>query len=188
MPQNNLLQELMAERKANLSSGGLMLPQLGKSSGSKSSRPKSISNQVKSSKSTSVDFSWMNFQKLILSLQVEKTQKGKKKKIGCHGCHSDVTKWLCHSCHKIWPRPQFVPNHIFFRRTVQLGCDQLKVNSSQLELIKWLNTMAQLTSVEFLKAMIYEHSPIVLVGKFVHEVLQEFYAGPLHHMSRVTNV
>jgi hypothetical protein len=39
--------------------------------------------------------------------------------------------------------------------------------------------MAQLTSVEFLEAIIHERSTIVLVGKFVHEVLQEFYAVPL---------
>jgi hypothetical protein len=39
--------------------------------------------------------------------------------------------------------------------------------------------MAQFTSVEFLKAIMYERSTIVLVGKYVHEVLQEFYAVPL---------
>jgi hypothetical protein len=32
----------------------------------------------------------------------------------------------------------------------------------------------ELRNVEFLKAMIYEHSTIVLVVKFVNEVLQEF--------------
>ncbi|KAJ7601365.1 hypothetical protein B0H17DRAFT_1155328 [Mycena rosella] len=40
--------------------------------------------------------------------------------------------------------------------------------------------MAELTAVEFLKAMIYERATIVLVGKFVYEVLEEFYAVPLH--------
>ncbi len=42
------------------------------------------------------------------------------------------------------------------------------------------NKMAELTSVEFLKAVIYERSTIVLVGKFVHEVLEEFYAIPVY--------
>jgi hypothetical protein len=32
--------------------------------------------------------------------------------------------------------------------------------------------MVQLTTVEFLKAIIYEHSTIVLVGKYVHEILR----------------
>jgi hypothetical protein len=40
---------------------------------------------------------------------------------------------------------------------------------------KLQNKMAELTRTEFLKAMIYERSAIVLVAKFVHEVL-EFYA------------
>ncbi|KAJ6604922.1 hypothetical protein B0H10DRAFT_1957410 [Mycena sp. CBHHK59/15] len=44
--------------------------------------------------------------------------------------------------------------------------------------------VAELTSVEFLKAIIHEHATIVLVGKYVHDVLQEFYAFPL----RQTNV
>jgi hypothetical protein len=44
---------------------------------------------------------------------------------------------------------------------------------------KLQDKMAQLTSVEFLKAVIYQRSTIVLVGKFVHEVLQEFYTVPM---------
>jgi hypothetical protein len=48
--------------------------------------------------------------------------------------------------------------------------------------------MVQLTSVEFLKTMIYERTTIVLVGKFVYEVLQEFYAVSLPRPRRVTNV
>ncbi|KAJ7735502.1 hypothetical protein B0H16DRAFT_1327093, partial [Mycena metata] len=44
---------------------------------------------------------------------------------------------------------------------------------------KLQDKMAQLTSVEFLKAIIYERSTILLVGKYVHDVLQEFYAVPL---------
>ncbi|KAJ6563723.1 hypothetical protein DFH09DRAFT_830899, partial [Mycena vulgaris] len=43
---------------------------------------------------------------------------------------------------------------------------------------KLQNEMAELTSVEFLKAMIYERATIVLVAKFVYEVLEEFYAPP----------
>jgi hypothetical protein len=39
--------------------------------------------------------------------------------------------------------------------------------------------MAELTSVEFLKAVIHERSTIVLVAKFVYEVLEEFYAVPV---------
>ncbi|KAJ7454636.1 hypothetical protein B0H11DRAFT_1654427, partial [Mycena galericulata] len=45
---------------------------------------------------------------------------------------------------------------------------------------KMQTKLAELSSVEFLKAMIYERSTIVLVGKFVHEVLEEFYAAPLY--------
>ncbi|KAJ6481604.1 hypothetical protein DFH09DRAFT_950531 [Mycena vulgaris] len=45
---------------------------------------------------------------------------------------------------------------------------------------KLQNEMAELTSVEFLKAMIYERATIVLVAKFVYEVLEEFYAVPLY--------
>jgi hypothetical protein len=45
--------------------------------------------------------------------------------------------------------------------------------------------MVKLTSVEFLKAMIYERSTIILVAKFVHEVLQEFYAVLVYRMSFV---
>ncbi|KAJ6529707.1 hypothetical protein B0H19DRAFT_1274105 [Mycena capillaripes] len=44
---------------------------------------------------------------------------------------------------------------------------------------KLQDKMAQLTSVEFLKAIIYERSTIFLVGTYVHEILQEFYAVPL---------
>lgn len=39
--------------------------------------------------------------------------------------------------------------------------------------------MAQLSSVDFLKAIIFERSTILLVGKFVHEVFEVFYAVPL---------
>jgi hypothetical protein len=39
--------------------------------------------------------------------------------------------------------------------------------------------MVQLTSHEYLKAAIYERSA-VLFGKYVHEVLQEFYAAPVY--------
>jgi hypothetical protein len=53
---------------------------------------------------------------------------------------------------------------------------------------KLQDKMVQLTSVEFLKAMIYERTTLVLVGKFVYEVLQEFYAVPLPRPRRVTNV
>jgi hypothetical protein len=42
------------------------------------------------------------------------------------------------------------------------------------------DTMAKLTSVEFLKAMVYERATIVLVAKFVYDVLQVFYAVPMH--------
>ncbi|KAJ6509754.1 hypothetical protein DFH09DRAFT_1100690 [Mycena vulgaris] len=45
---------------------------------------------------------------------------------------------------------------------------------------KLQNEMAELTSVEFLKAMIYERATIVLVAKFVYEVLEEFCAVPLY--------
>ncbi|KAJ7508183.1 hypothetical protein B0H11DRAFT_1704589, partial [Mycena galericulata] len=44
--------------------------------------------------------------------------------------------------------------------------------------------LAELTSVEFLKAMIQERSTIVLVAKFVYEVLEEFYADPVYRPSR----
>jgi hypothetical protein len=49
---------------------------------------------------------------------------------------------------------------------------------------KMQDKMAQLTSIEFLKAIIYERKTIVLVGKYVHDVLQVFYAVPLHRPSR----
>jgi hypothetical protein len=38
----------------------------------------------------------------------------------------------------------------------------------------------ELDSVAFLKAMIYERSTIVLTGKFVHDVLEIFYATPVY--------
>jgi hypothetical protein len=40
--------------------------------------------------------------------------------------------------------------------------------------------MAELTTVEFLKAVIYERPTIVLVAKYVHDVLEVFYASPVH--------
>jgi hypothetical protein len=43
--------------------------------------------------------------------------------------------------------------------------------------------LAELTSVEFLKAIIYERSTIVLVAKFVHEVLEVFYGIPVYRRS-----
>ncbi|KAJ7474627.1 hypothetical protein B0H11DRAFT_1728322, partial [Mycena galericulata] len=45
---------------------------------------------------------------------------------------------------------------------------------------KMQTKLAEISSVEFLKAMIYERSTIqvVLVAKFVHDVLEEFYAVP----------
>jgi hypothetical protein len=39
---------------------------------------------------------------------------------------------------------------------------------------KLQDKMTHLTSVEFLKAIIYERSTIILVGNFVHEILREF--------------
>jgi hypothetical protein len=44
---------------------------------------------------------------------------------------------------------------------------------------KLQDKMVQLTTVECLKAIIYERSTIVLVGKYVYDILQEFYATPL---------
>jgi hypothetical protein len=44
---------------------------------------------------------------------------------------------------------------------------------------KLQNKMVQLTTVEFLNTIIYERSTIVLVGKYVYDVLQESYASPL---------
>jgi hypothetical protein len=40
--------------------------------------------------------------------------------------------------------------------------------------------MAELTTIEFLKAIIYERSTIVLVAKFAHEILEVFYATPIY--------
>jgi hypothetical protein len=40
--------------------------------------------------------------------------------------------------------------------------------------------MATLTSTEFLKAIIYERSTIVLVAKYVHHILEVFYAVPVY--------
>jgi hypothetical protein len=40
--------------------------------------------------------------------------------------------------------------------------------------------MAELSSIEFLKAMIYERATIVLVANYVHDVLEAFYATPLY--------
>jgi hypothetical protein len=40
--------------------------------------------------------------------------------------------------------------------------------------------MVELDSIEFLKAMIYERSTIVLVAKYAHEVLREFYSVPVY--------
>ncbi|KAJ7436384.1 hypothetical protein B0H11DRAFT_1754854 [Mycena galericulata] len=46
---------------------------------------------------------------------------------------------------------------------------------------KMAEILAEISSVEFLKAIIYERSTIVLVDKFVHDVLEEFYAVPVYH-------
>jgi hypothetical protein len=43
--------------------------------------------------------------------------------------------------------------------------------------------MVQLSSVDFLKAIIFDRSTILLVGKFVHKVLEVFYAVPLRHQA-----
>jgi hypothetical protein len=43
--------------------------------------------------------------------------------------------------------------------------------------------MAELTTVEFLKAVIYERATIVLVAKYVHDVLEVFYASSVHRAS-----
>jgi hypothetical protein len=40
--------------------------------------------------------------------------------------------------------------------------------------------MATLTSTEFLKAIIYERSTIVLVAKYVHDILKVFYTVPVY--------
>jgi hypothetical protein len=42
-------------------------------------------------------------------------------------------------------------------------------------------------SIELLKALIYEHSTITLVGKFVHDVLEVFYRLPVYCPSRCGN-
>jgi hypothetical protein len=42
--------------------------------------------------------------------------------------------------------------------------------------------MAELNTVEFLKAMIYQRSTIMLVAKYAHEVLEVFYATPLYRL------
>ena len=43
--------------------------------------------------------------------------------------------------------------------------------------------MVELNTIEFLKAMIYERSSIALVAKFVHDVLQIFYATPIFRLA-----
>jgi hypothetical protein len=50
---------------------------------------------------------------------------------------------------------------------------------------KMQQKMVQLSSVEFLKAIIYERATILLVGKYEHEVLQEFYAVPVYRPNRL---
>jgi hypothetical protein len=39
--------------------------------------------------------------------------------------------------------------------------------------------MAELDSIGFLKAMVYERLKIALVAKFAHDVLEVFYATPV---------
>ncbi|KAJ6561535.1 hypothetical protein DFH09DRAFT_921015, partial [Mycena vulgaris] len=46
------------------------------------------------------------------------------------------------------------------------------------------NKMAQLNSTEFLKVIIYERATIVLVGKYVHDILQASYGTPVYRPSR----
>jgi hypothetical protein len=43
--------------------------------------------------------------------------------------------------------------------------------------------MAELATVEFLKAVIYDRATIVLAAKYVHNVLEVFYASPVHRAS-----
>jgi hypothetical protein len=40
--------------------------------------------------------------------------------------------------------------------------------------------MTQLNSIEFLKVVIYEHPTISLVAKYVHDVLEVFYATAVY--------
>ena len=40
--------------------------------------------------------------------------------------------------------------------------------------------MVDLDNVAFLKAMIFQHSTILLVAKYTHDVLEVFYSVPLH--------
>jgi hypothetical protein len=40
--------------------------------------------------------------------------------------------------------------------------------------------MEDLDSTSFLKAVIYQRSTIVLVAKFVHDILEVFYYAPIH--------
>jgi hypothetical protein len=42
--------------------------------------------------------------------------------------------------------------------------------------------MVELNSVDFFKAMIYERSTIALVAKFAYDVLEVFYAKPVHRL------
>jgi hypothetical protein len=45
---------------------------------------------------------------------------------------------------------------------------------------KMQKMMVELDSIALLKAMIYERSMIVLMGKFVHNVLKIFYTTPVY--------
>jgi hypothetical protein len=42
----------------------------------------------------------------------------------------------------------------------------------------------QLDSIELLKSIIYERSTIVLMGKFVHDVLEIFYTTEMYRRQR----
>ncbi|KAJ7752510.1 hypothetical protein DFH07DRAFT_774444 [Mycena maculata] len=44
--------------------------------------------------------------------------------------------------------------------------------------------MVELDNVEFLKAIIFERKTIVLVAKYVYDVLEVFYATPVYRASR----
>ncbi|KAJ6552713.1 P-loop containing nucleoside triphosphate hydrolase protein [Mycena sp. CBHHK59/15] len=68
--------------------------------------------------------------------------------------------------------------HHFQVGVAAVGVALLECQASPWPAVLNLRTVL-LENVEFLKAIIHEHATIVLVGKYAHDVLQDFYAFPL---------
>jgi hypothetical protein len=111
--------------------------------------------------------------------------------------HQLALEKLRHVDHALPPVPRHLRLCRFCQSKVEspehalLGCqgspDVMTLSNTFLDklfhtVLRLQTKMAELTTVEFLKAVIYERATIVL-AKYVHDVLEVFYASPVHRAS-----